>query len=356
MVSKITRKTLTKSYKHSPKTNHRRPWKPTPSPLKTLSSAATSINRSLSSCRRRLVKIFASLTVFHTPSKRKQGFNRLRPAHDDKKGTSPPLLSTPALPPLSIPRRKTVFFDLDETLIHSCTGMPPELYDFTIHPVIDGKEIPFYVLKRPGVEELLRTAAELYEVVIFTAGRQEYASLVLDRLDPKRKLIAHRLYRDSCREIEAGKLVKDLSGLGRDLGKVVIVDDNPASYALQKENAIPISPFINDLSDRELREVIKFLKFANNFVDTREAVAFYLSGDWKEIALSCDELSEIRPCRTGFNRLQCALWNNSTILGSLNSSRQAAQFDNKHVMFGVRLIIQIMAHRDARSIYVHVKA
>ncbi|KAI0492106.1 hypothetical protein KFK09_026371 [Dendrobium nobile] len=281
MVSKIARKTLTKSYKHSPKTNHRRPRKPTPSPLKTLSSAATSINRSLSSCRRRLVKIFASLTVFHSPCKRKQGFHRLRQAHDDKKGTSPPLLSTPALPPLSIPRRKTIFFDLDETLIHSCTGMPPELYDFTIHPDIDGKEIPFYVLKRPGVEELLRTASELYEVVIFTAGRREYASLILDRLDPKRKFIAHRLYRDSCREIEAGKLVKDLSGLGRDLGKVVIVDDNPASYALQKENAIPISPFINDLSDWELREVIKFLNFADNFDDTREAVAFYLSGNRK---------------------------------------------------------------------------
>ncbi|XP_020585385.1 probable C-terminal domain small phosphatase [Phalaenopsis equestris] len=280
MVSRITRKALTKSSKKSPKTARRWPKKSSPSPLKSFSSAATSFNRSLSSCRRHLFKIFACFTVFHTPNKRKQGFHRLVPAHIDTKDISS-LLSAPFLPPPTFPRRKTVFFDLDETLIHSCTGIPPERYDFTIHPVIDGKEITFYVLKRPGTDELLRVASEVYEVVIFTAGLREYASLVLERLDPNNKLISHRLYRDSCREMEVGKLVKDLSGLGRDMGKVVIVDDNPASFSLQKENAIPVSPFINDLDDRELREVMKFLNFAANFEDTREAVALYLSGWWK---------------------------------------------------------------------------
>ncbi|KAK8955346.1 Mitochondrial import inner membrane translocase subunit TIM50 [Platanthera guangdongensis] len=276
MVSKNPKKNLTKSSKHSPKSTRRRPGKRSHSPLKSLTSAATSINRSFRSCRRRFVKILASISVFHTPNKLKQGFRRLDPAAEDTKSASSPPASTAVLPPPSTPGRKTVFLDLDETLIHSCTGIPPERYDFTVRPKIDGQEIIFYVLRRPGAEELLRAAAESFEVVIFTAGLKEYASLVLDKLDPDGALISHRLYRDSCREAECGRLMKDLSGLGRDLGKVVIVDDNPASYALQKDNAVPVVPFVDDPSDRELIRVIEFLNFAASFEDMRTAVSFFL--------------------------------------------------------------------------------
>ncbi|PKA64471.1 Mitochondrial import inner membrane translocase subunit TIM50 [Apostasia shenzhenica] len=191
------------------------------------------------------------------------------------------------LPPPLIPGRKTLFLDLDETLVHSQVGAPPEHYDFTVHPLIDGQEITFYVLRRPEVEELLRAAAKSYEVVVFTAGLEEYASRVLDRLDPSGEMIAHRLYRDSCREVEGGKLVKDLAGLGRDLAKVVIVDDNPGSYTLQMENAIPVAPFVDDLSgDRELQRVMRFLEFASRFEDTREAVAFFLAGEDRRPVMS----------------------------------------------------------------------
>jgi CTD small phosphatase-like protein 2 len=34
--------------------------------------------------------------------------------------------------------------------------------------------------------------------------------VVLDHLDPRRELIAHRLYRDSCIETEEGVYIKDL--------------------------------------------------------------------------------------------------------------------------------------------------
>ena len=43
--------------------------------------------------------------------------------------------------------------------------------------------------------EFLQQMSKLYEVVIFTAGMQEYADWVLNQLDQDGTLINHRLYR-----------------------------------------------------------------------------------------------------------------------------------------------------------------
>ncbi|MCL7024166.1 hypothetical protein MKW94_019146 [Papaver nudicaule] len=67
----------------------------------------------------------------------------------------------------------------------------------------------FYVLKRPGVDEFLESISKKFEIVVFTAGLKEYASLVLDKIDPN-GVITHRLYLDSCKEMD-GRFVKDLS-------------------------------------------------------------------------------------------------------------------------------------------------
>ena len=49
-----------------------------------------------------------------------------------------------------------------------------------------------------------------------------------------------------------GNYVKDLRLVGRDLKQTIIVDNSPASYQFQSENAIGCSSFIDDMSDREL--------------------------------------------------------------------------------------------------------
>lgn len=283
-------KTATNPAKISPKSKprHHRTPKPIrrhhhcrcakPSPLK---SFAASIDRSIRSCRRRLVKLFANLTVFGTPNRHKKAFRRLKSTPE--KHPSPPAAAATAngnnrkpLPPLSCPAKKTIFLDLDETLVHSKTDPAPEHFDFTVRPKIDGQAITFYVLKRPGVDEFLREAAKDFELVVFTAGLKEYASLVLDRLDSKGDIISHRLYRDSCREL-GGKFVKDLSAVGRELDRVVIVDDNPNTYIFQPENAVPMSPFVDNLADRELWKLTKFLQVANTHEDMKEAIKYYLA-------------------------------------------------------------------------------
>ncbi|XAR66610.1 Phosphoprotein phosphatase [Bertholletia excelsa] len=278
MVSKVIKKTPTKTLKDR-RSHHRRKKSPIKNPAATVSSVLVA---SINTCHRRLIKIFSKLArINNTPLKKKkspkkQGYQILpKTLVGDEPRRN--LFSDRRLPPPTSPEKRTVFLDLDETLVHSKPDPPPEKYDFVVRPVIDGVRVNFYVLKRPCVDELLEFLTQKFEVVVFTAGLEEYASLVLDRLD-RSGSIAHRLYRSSCREVD-GKFVKDLAETGRDLKKVVIVDDNPNSYSLQPDNAIPISPFTGELpGDEELRRLMEFFDGSDGYEDMREAVKVYLTG------------------------------------------------------------------------------
>lgn len=54
--------------------------------------------------------------------------------------------------------------------------------------------------------------------------------------------------------------MKDLSRLGRDLSKVIIVDNSPASYIFHPENAVPVQSWFDDMSDTELYDLIPFFE------------------------------------------------------------------------------------------------
>ena len=61
----------------------------------------------------------------------------------------------------------------------------------------------------------------------------------MDLLDPKGEHVSHRLYRDSCVVVD-GNYLKDLSVLGRDLSRTVIVDNSPVSFSYNLSNGVPI--------------------------------------------------------------------------------------------------------------------
>lgn len=131
------------------------------------------------------------------------------------------------------------------------------LLDYIIPVEIEGKVVDVYVLKRPYMDHFMDILGPHYEIVVFTASLSKYADPLLDLLD-KSSVVRWRLFREACRQYD-GSYVKDLSFLGRDLRKTIIVDNSPHSYAFQPENAVPISTFIDDLDEQELLDILPIL-------------------------------------------------------------------------------------------------
>lgn len=73
---------------------------------------------------------------------------------------------------------------------------------------------------------------------MFLTSIFKYADPVADLLD-RWGVFRARLFRESC-VFHRGNYVKDLSRLGRELSKVIIVDNSPASYIFHPENAVSI--------------------------------------------------------------------------------------------------------------------
>ncbi|XP_035268687.1 CTD (carboxy-terminal domain, RNA polymerase II, polypeptide A) small phosphatase-like a isoform X1 [Anguilla anguilla] len=153
--------------------------------------------------------------------------------------------------------KNCVVIDLDETLVHS-SFKPISNADFIVPVEIDGTVHQVYVLKRPHVDEFLQKMGELFECVLFTASLAKYADPVADLLD-QWGVFRARLFRESC-VFHRGNYVKDLSRLGRELSKVIIVDNSPASYIFHPENAVPVQSWFDDMTDTELLDLIPFFE------------------------------------------------------------------------------------------------
>ena len=152
-------------------------------------------------------------------------------------------------------REYTLVIDLDETLVHYFEE--------------EGGENA-YVKVRVGCESFIRELSKYCEIVIFTAGVKVYADIVLDGLDSKNK-IDFKLYRQHT-DIVNGINIKDLSKLGRDLSKVVIVDNICENFQRQPDNGLHIIDFEGDENDQELLFLLDDLVqlFSQPGIDVRE--------------------------------------------------------------------------------------
>ena len=160
------------------------------------------------------------------------------------------------LPKKTKPHKLTLVLDLDETLIHY-NQITNETGEFNL---------------RPFSQEFLIELSECFEIVIFTASVKSYADWIIDRIDLK-SVISHRLYRCSTKQ-QKGVYIKDLSKLGRDLSKTLIVDNNPDNFQYQTENGIFIKSWYDDPNDTALEELSKLLKYVakREHEDVREVL------------------------------------------------------------------------------------
>ena len=116
----------------------------------------------------------------------------------------------------------------------------------------EAKERKFKI--RPNCITFLKTLSRYYEIVIFTAASQDYADWILDVLDPTKTYIQHRLYRQHT-QYDDGVYVKDLTLLGRDLKKTIIIDNIRENFERQDANGIEIVTWLSDPNDRELENL-----------------------------------------------------------------------------------------------------
>ena len=168
----------------------------------------------------------------------------------------------PYLPPLSQKYKYTLVLDLDETLVHYVSD-----------------DDSAYIQIRPGAEEFIKELSEFYEIIIFTAALQNYADLIISGLDPD-GVVSFKLYRQHTVNID-NTYIKDLDKLGRDIKKIIIIDNISENFSQQPKNGLNIADFEGNEYDEELKylkdDLIKLVKLRP------DDVRFYLKDIQKKM-------------------------------------------------------------------------
>ena len=171
------------------------------------------------------------------------------------KKISPPYIKTPTK------KKYTLVLDIINTLVN------------IKHENFKGKKIGICKL-RPGLIHFLNTIKPYYEIISFTTSNKKYSETLIKQIEMGRKIFDYNLYRDHT-VLYGNEFIKDISRIGRDIKKIIIVDDEEKNFRLNKNNGICINPYLgeNDKDD-VLFELAKLLIFfyRHGYSDLRNAV------------------------------------------------------------------------------------
>eukprot|EP01066_Platyproteum_vivax_P008943 Platyproteum_vivax@DN3880_c0_g1_i1.p1 len=164
-------------------------------------------------------------------------------------------------------KKRTVLLDLDDTLVKTCLNqkLKNRSPNFKISL---RKEGTFYVYTRPYVEEFLKELSKHFNIDVFTSADEQYAGVIADKLDKKKRYIrsiyhkAHCIMREEC-------CLKDLRLLGCDLQTTILVDNSITSLVCNYDNGLLIQTWDGSINDRRLLEVLDVLIASKDVPDVR---------------------------------------------------------------------------------------
>jgi RNA polymerase II subunit A small phosphatase-like protein len=162
-----------------------------------------------------------------------------------------------------------VVLDLDESLIY-------------------GRDGP--IVMRPGLRRFLATLHSRCEVVLWTAGQQDYALEAIGTIDPT-GCIQHCVYRHPKWWTGEVGYAKDLRALGRSLRRTVLIDNTPDCHKANPENGILVTDYGGDNgSDNTLLMLSDIFEDLLNTEIWVDDVTAWLSSDRRLVrrAVPCD--------------------------------------------------------------------
>merc|ERR1712066_916392 len=108
------------------------------------------------------------------------------------------------------------------------------------------------------------------------------AEPIIEKLDPQKKLIFAKLYREKTQYVSdgffmGGKYVCDLSKLNRNLNRVIFISSDVDAYDFQPDNTIKTKKWEGEPCDKLLLDLLPFLEMVvtNDAPDTRQIVKSY---------------------------------------------------------------------------------
>ena len=141
---------------------------------------------------------------------------------------------------------------MDETLVHATA-------DRLAHPA-DFECPPYYVYKRPHIDELLSQTRPFYDFAVWSSSSQAYVDAVVRQVFAARFELKFVWASDRCVQrvdVQSNGYVyiKDLRKVqsqGYQLERILMIDDSPEKIARQPRNHIKIKPFLGQAYDIEL--------------------------------------------------------------------------------------------------------
>ena len=165
-------------------------------------------------------------------------------------------------------KRYTLIFDINKTLGYNNTE----------------KGI---IKLRNGLFSFLSMIKPYYELISFSCEPREVTDPILNEIESEKKYFDYNLNREHAFLYE-NCLIKDISLIGRDISKIIVIDDDENSFKLNKENGIKITSFNEDSkNDNVLFELKKILIliYKNNYDDVRIALKEFCNDIKSKVSL-----------------------------------------------------------------------